>query len=160
MQVNCKTVNAIKHRPSLTLYNVCNIFLVGKLMPDHLVELPAVQRGRKPSLSRANTVDGKRKKKKKQKTSGASLPAIIDPPTRSPSSTLSTQGESVTKSVRPFATLQSYNKCAFWVPYNYYYNYCFVCEHRILLVLITSQKITQTYRYFMISHDSCQNAKV
>ncbi len=63
-------------------------------MPNPLVELPAVQHGKKHSLSRANTVSDKPKKKQKLETSGASLPASIDPPTSSSSST----GESVTKS--------------------------------------------------------------
>ncbi len=64
-------------------------------MPNPLVELPAVQHGRKHSLSRANTVSDTPKKKQKLETSGASLPAIIDPPTSSPSGTLSPQGKSV-----------------------------------------------------------------
>ncbi len=70
------------------------------------VQLPALGDCRKPSNSRARRVSGESKKKKKQKTSGASLSAIIDPPTSSPP-TRSPHGESVTKSVRPFAMFQS-----------------------------------------------------
>ncbi len=54
------------------------------------VQLPAVEDGRKPSHSRAKRVSGE---SKKRETSGESVPATMDPPRRSSSSTPSLQGK-------------------------------------------------------------------
>ena len=65
-------------------------------MPGRQVELRTVQDGRKPSNSRAKRVNSGETKNKKRQTSSASVPATMDPPRRSSSSTLSLQGSPFT----------------------------------------------------------------